>query len=100
MELGFDHECDADVEQPPLSALMLRRHALDALGGFDERFFMYWEDVEFALRMDGLAWAFSLLGYLGLSLSLVTISGLPMSPAWMMCSTPASASSASGRSRP
>ncbi|MEZ6013850.1 MAG: glycosyltransferase [Planctomycetota bacterium] len=51
MELGFDHECDADVEQPPLSALMLRRHALDALGGFDERFEVDFADVDLARRI-------------------------------------------------
>ena len=35
-----------------------------------------------------------------ISASLGTMSGLPMSPAWMMCSTPSSAYNASGRSRP
>lgn len=51
MELGFDHECDADVEQPPLSALMLRRAVFDALGGLDERFEVFFADVDLARRI-------------------------------------------------
>jgi N-acetylglucosaminyl-diphospho-decaprenol L-rhamnosyltransferase len=51
LELGFDHECDADVEQPPLSALMLRRAVFDALGGLDERFEVYFADVDLARRI-------------------------------------------------
>jgi GT2 family glycosyltransferase len=51
MELGFDHECDADVEQPPLTALMLRRATFDALGGLDERFEVHFADVDLARRI-------------------------------------------------
>jgi GT2 family glycosyltransferase len=49
-ELGFDHECDADVEQPPFTALMLRRDALDAIGGLDPRFHVDFADVDLARR--------------------------------------------------
>lgn len=50
-ELGFDHECDADVEQPPLSALLVRRHVFDALGGLDERFEVFFADVDLSRRL-------------------------------------------------
>jgi len=51
LELGFDHACDADVEQPPLSALMLQRAEWDALGGLDERFEVFFADVDLARRI-------------------------------------------------
>lgn len=35
--------------------MLLRREALDAIGGFDERFFMYGEDVDLSRRMNA-AW--------------------------------------------
>jgi hypothetical protein len=42
----------APVEQPAAAALALRRDALAALGGFDERFFPAWfEDVDLARRL-------------------------------------------------
>ncbi len=51
LELGFDHTCDADVEQPPLSALMLQRAEWEALGGLDERFEVFFSDVDLARRI-------------------------------------------------
>lgn len=41
---------DVDVDYVPGCALMLRRDALGALGGFDERYFAYTEDVDLGLR--------------------------------------------------
>jgi GT2 family glycosyltransferase len=44
----------AAVEQPAAAALALRRTCLDAIGGFDERFFpAWWEDVDLARRIAG-----------------------------------------------
>jgi len=37
-------------------ALLIRRKLMDQLGGFDERFFMYEEDVELCLRSQELGW--------------------------------------------
>lgn len=50
-ELPEDGECFA----PCAAAAMYRRAAFDALGGFDERFFCYGEDVDlgFRLRLSG-----------------------------------------------
>jgi GT2 family glycosyltransferase len=31
--------------------MMVRRKAIDAVGGLDERFFMYWEDADWCRRM-------------------------------------------------
>lgn len=38
------------------SCLLLRRAAFDALGGFDERYFMYMEDVDLGDRMGRAGW--------------------------------------------
>jgi len=39
-----------DVESASGAALMIRKSVFDQLGGFDERFFMYYEDIDFCLR--------------------------------------------------
>jgi GT2 family glycosyltransferase len=41
---SFDEPCD--VEWVPGTALLLRRRALEEIGGFDDRFFAYHEDVD------------------------------------------------------
>jgi GT2 family glycosyltransferase len=38
------------------SFMLLRRSAFDALGGFDERFFLYAEDLDFCLRAPVAGW--------------------------------------------
>lgn len=38
-------------------AMLLRRKVLEELGGFDERFFMYEEDLELCLRTQELGWS-------------------------------------------
>jgi GT2 family glycosyltransferase len=45
------------VEQPAAAALMVRRDAFDAVGGFDEGFFPAWyEDVDFCARLKTAGW--------------------------------------------
>ena len=45
------------VDQPAAAALMVRRAAFDAIGGFDESFFPAWyEDVDFCRRLKTLGW--------------------------------------------
>ncbi len=47
----FDHLGDADVDQPPGAALLVRRADWDAIGGFDEKLWLFYNDVEFCRRV-------------------------------------------------
>lgn len=38
------------------ASLLLRADALREIGGFDERFFLYWEDVDLCLRLRNAGW--------------------------------------------
>jgi N-acetylglucosaminyl-diphospho-decaprenol L-rhamnosyltransferase len=55
-------ELDADSSRPRLvdwvsgAAIWLRRDALDAVGGWDERYFMYMEDVDLCWRLRRAGW--------------------------------------------
>ncbi|HEY5052322.1 MAG TPA: glycosyltransferase family 2 protein [Solirubrobacterales bacterium] len=60
--MGFDYlhgeplqaaERAADPLGPTGGAALLRRAAFEAVGGFDERIFLYYEDLDLALRMTG-----------------------------------------------
>lgn len=56
--LGFhwDHSHRRSVQMLSGAALMVRRRMIDDVGGFDERFHMYGEDSEWALRMVRSGW--------------------------------------------
>ncbi len=47
----FDHESDADVEQPPATCLLLSRDVWDSLGGMDESLWLFFNDVDLCKRM-------------------------------------------------
>ncbi|HZO89922.1 MAG TPA: glycosyltransferase [Chthonomonadaceae bacterium] len=47
---NWDHATPRDVDWVSGAALMLRRTLLDQIGGFDEDFFMYCEDVDLCWR--------------------------------------------------
>lgn len=41
------------------AAMFVRRNVFDALGGFDERYFMFFEDVDLGWRLNLLGWRFA-----------------------------------------
>lgn len=49
--LDVDYSRTQDVDQPPGSCLIVRRAAFDALDGFDEGFFYWYEDVDLVRRL-------------------------------------------------
>jgi len=53
MGLDLDYEQTQDADQPPGSCLLIRRADYDALGGFDENFFYWYEDVDLCMRLSG-----------------------------------------------
>jgi N-acetylglucosaminyl-diphospho-decaprenol L-rhamnosyltransferase len=50
------HDRRRTVRMLSAAALMVKREAIDAVGGFDERFHMYAEDNEWCLRMVRAGW--------------------------------------------
>lgn len=54
--LGVDHERARRVDWVSGAAMALRRTAFDAVGGFDEGYFMYMEDVDLCWRLRASGW--------------------------------------------
>ncbi len=51
--LDLDYERTQDVDQPPGSCIAIRRPDFEAVGGFDEGFFYWYEDVDLCRRLVG-----------------------------------------------
>lgn len=54
--LDWVHDRAADVDWVSTCCLMLRRSAFEAIGGFDERYFLYCEDVDWCFRAHEHGW--------------------------------------------
>lgn len=50
------HDETREVDQVMGAFFFVRRSVFEALGGFDERFFVYYEDLDFAARARKLGW--------------------------------------------
>jgi GT2 family glycosyltransferase len=53
---GWNHGETRDVEQPMASFVMVRREVLDRVGYFDPRFPIYYNDVDWCLRIRHAGW--------------------------------------------
>ncbi len=54
--LDWDHSDTREVDQIMGSFMFMRRSALDQVGSFDERFWMYFEEVDLCLRLKKAGW--------------------------------------------
>jgi len=54
--IEWDHNTNRQVDQPSGAFFLVRRPLFEALGGFDERFFVYFEDYDFSLRAKQAGW--------------------------------------------
>lgn len=52
----FDHEQTLPVDAIMGSAMFVRKAAIDEVGGFDDRFWMYFEDIDWCKRMWEHGW--------------------------------------------
>lgn len=53
---SFDYTKSRDVDQAIGAYFLVRRKTFLDLQGFDERFFVYWEEVDFCLRARKIGW--------------------------------------------
>lgn len=59
----WDHDEERQVDQPAGACLMIRRQALEEVGFFDERFFVYFEDVDWCYRAKQAGWPIYFIPY-------------------------------------
>ena len=52
----FDYKSQRDVDQLMGAALLVRRSIIEKQGGFDERYFMYYEEVDLCYRIKQNVW--------------------------------------------
>jgi hypothetical protein len=54
---GFDHDHEREAEFLMGAVLLVRREALDAVGGFDEQFFLFSEETDLCYRLRRAGWS-------------------------------------------
>ncbi|HVP57342.1 MAG TPA: glycosyltransferase [bacterium] len=54
--LDWDHNSEREVDWVLGACMMVRRSAYESVGGMDERFFLYLEDVDWCYRMNKHGW--------------------------------------------
>jgi len=52
----FNYDREMDVDEVTGAALMVRRSVIDRIGGMDESFFMYYEEVDLCYRIKQSGW--------------------------------------------
>lgn len=52
----WDHGVTREVDQVMGAFFMIRRQLFETMGGFDERFFVYFEEVDFSYRANNAGW--------------------------------------------
>ncbi len=52
----FDHKSSRRVDQPQGAFLLAKRQVLDTVGGLDERFFMFFSDVDWCFQVCRAGW--------------------------------------------
>ena len=55
--MEWDHETTRSVDQVMGAFLMMPRALFESIGGFDERFFVYFEDLDLCLRIKQKGWS-------------------------------------------
>jgi len=56
MMKDFGHDRQMDVDQIMGAAMLIRHSVIDDVGGMDENFFMYYEEVDLCYRIKKLGW--------------------------------------------
>lgn len=59
----LDHELEGDVEQPPAACWLLRRSCLEQVGELDESLVLFFNDVDWALRLAATGQSFRYLAH-------------------------------------
>jgi GT2 family glycosyltransferase len=52
----WDHACDREVDALSGACMLVRREVIEQVGGFDEQYFMYGEDLDWCRRMRQAGW--------------------------------------------
>lgn len=52
----WNHNCICQIDQPMGCCLMIRKEALASIGVFDEKFYMYFEEVDLCYRLKKKGW--------------------------------------------